>query len=391
MSNLLAEAESLFEYTQTLRRDFHRHPELGFSEFRTAGVIARELGKLGIEVTTGVAKTGVVGLLEGSQPGPVILLRFDMDALPIQEETGAEYASENSGVMHACGHDGHVAVGLTVARLLDQWRDKMRGTVKLVFQPAEEGAGGAEQMIEAGVLANPKPDYMLALHIWNEKPLGWVGVVPGPLMAGADLFQVLIEGKGGHGAMPNSAVDPIVTGAQMITALQTIVSRNLSPLESAVVTVGRLRAGDAFNVIPQTAELSGTIRTFDPAVRQKVLARFEEITSGIGAAMGCKVTTRVQLMTPAVVNDPQVAGVVRQAVQKLLPDAELDVSYQTMVSEDMAFMMASAPACYFMVGSANAEKGLTFGHHHPRFDIDEAVLPRAAAIMAQSALDLLSV
>src|SRR5512143_3243067 len=208
MSDLFDEAKSMFEFTQSVRRDLHRHPEMGFHEFRTAGIAAQELGRLGLEVTTGVAETGVVALLEGSHPGPVVLVRFDMDALPVTEETGAEYASQTPGVMHACGHDGHVAIGLTVARLLNAHRAQLRGSVKLVFQPAEEGLGGAKKMVEAGVLTSPRPAYSLALHLWNEKPLGWAGIVPGPLMAGAAFFTVKINGKGGHGAMPDRTVDP---------------------------------------------------------------------------------------------------------------------------------------------------------------------------------------
>ena len=241
--------------SRDLRRDLHRHPELGFEEYRTAGIVSAELNRLGLEVTTGVGKTGVVGMLEGGGPGPTVLVRFDMDALPVSEETGAEYASQNPGKMHACGHDGHVAVGLTAARLLSAHRSELAGNVKFLFQPAEEGRGGAQAVLEAGVLSNPRPDLTLALHIWNEKPLGWVGVVPGPLMAGSEIFHVRITGKGGHGAMPDQTIDPMVAAAQVISALQTIVSRNISPLEAAVVSVTRIWGGETFNVIPPAVEL----------------------------------------------------------------------------------------------------------------------------------------
>ncbi|RPJ23995.1 MAG: amidohydrolase, partial [Chloroflexi bacterium] len=235
MIDLLKEAKELFPYTQSLRRDFHRHPELGFREVRTAGIVARELEALGIEVTKGVGKTGVVGLLEGSKPGPTLLLRFDMDALPIMEETEAEYASQNQGVMHACGHDGHTAIGLTVAKILHAYRDQLAGTIKFCFQPSEEGTsgeatGGAETMMRDGLLEGPKVDMSLALHLWNEKPLGWLGITKGPIMAGADLFTVRVIGRGGHGAIPDAAVDPVVAAANMVNALQTIVSRNVAPL-----------------------------------------------------------------------------------------------------------------------------------------------------------------
>ncbi len=235
MNEFLVESLELFNYTQTLRRDFHMHPELGFNEIRTGGIVAKELEALGLEVTKGVGKTGVVALLEGARPGPTLLMRFDMDALPIVEETGAEYASQNPGVMHACGHDGHTAVGLTVARAECPPPPQLAGTIKFVFQPSEEtlgeeGMGGAEMMIRDGVLADPKPDFALGLHLWNEQPLGWLGVAGGPVMAGADEFKVVITGKGGHGAVPQATIDPMVAAAQIITALQTIVSRNVAPM-----------------------------------------------------------------------------------------------------------------------------------------------------------------
>lgn len=389
MNSLLNDAQALLEYTRALRRDFHMHPEMGFKEVRTAGIVARELSQLGLEVTTGVAETGVVAMLEGAQPGPVALLRFDMDALPIHEETGAVYASQEPGVMHACGHDGHTAVGLTVARLLHARREEMRGSVKLVFQPAEEGAGGAERMVAEGVMENPKVDYTLAMHLWNERPVGWIGLSDGPLMAGADLFTILIEGKGGHGALPHGAIDPVVASAQMIMALQTIVSRNVSPLESAVVTVGRVKAGDAFNVIPQTAELGGTIRWFDPNIREKIVTRMEEIVQSVAAAMNCKASLSVKVMTPSLINDPTVTAVVRQAVAETLDGAEVVENYRVMGSEDMAYMIQKAPGSFVLVGSASEEKGLTYGHHHPRFDFDEDAMPPAAALVAAAALNLL--
>ena len=388
MNDVFDQANELFEYTRELRRDLHQHPELGYHEVRTAGIVARELGQLGLEVTTGVAETGVVALLEGSQPGPVALLRFDMDALPIQEETGAEFSSLNPGVMHACGHDGHVAIGLTVARILHERREQIKGAVKLVFQPAEEGLGGAERMMEAGVLNLPQVDYTLALHVWNERPVGWVGVTTGPLMAGADIFDVRIDGKGGHGALPQESVDPVVAAAQIISGLQTIVSRNISPLDTAVVSVCRLRAGEAFNVIPQFVEFGGTLRTFEPAVREKVVERFSSLISAMAESFGCKAVVNVQRLTPAVRNDPAVTARVMQAVQGI-PGLQVQSGYRTMVSEDMAYLMEKIPGCYIMVGSANAEKGLNFGHHHPRFNFDETVLPNAVAVMVSAALELL--
>jgi amidohydrolase len=389
MNNLLHDAQELFPYTRSLRRDFHMHPEMGFHEVRTAGIVARELSQLGLEVTTGIAETGVVAMMEGAHPGPVALLRFDMDALPILEETGAEYASLNPGVMHACGHDAHTAVGLTVARLLNERRSEMHGAVKFVFQPAEEGQGGAARMVAEGIMQNPKVDYTLGMHVWNEKPAGWIGVSPGPLMAGADLFEIKVEGKGGHGALPQVAVDPIMAAAHIILALQTIVSRNVSPLEAAVVTVGWVKAGEAFNVIPQVAELGGTIRWFDPKIRELLIRRMEEIVQSVATAMNCKASLMVKVMTTSLINHPQITAVVRETVQEVLPGAEIVDDYRVMGSEDMAYIIQEAPGCFVFVGSANEAKGLNYGHHHPKFDIDEDTLPGAAALMAATALKLL--
>lgn len=390
MADLLAEAQELFEYTQFLRRDFHRHPELGFQEFRTSGVVARELNALGLEVTAGVAKTGVVGLLEGARPGPVVMLRFDMDALPIVEESLAEYTSTYPGVMHACGHDGHTAIGLTVARLLQAHREEISGTVKLVFQPAEEGLGGAEGMIAEGVLDNPIPDVALGLHLWNDRPVGWLGVTSGPAMASSDIFQVKISGKGGHGAIPHLAVDPVLASAHIVTALQSIVSRNVSPLQTAVVSVTAIQGGEAFNVIPQSVELKGTLRTFDPAVREVAVRRFEEIIQNTAAAMGCKAEINLKKLTPALINDEHVAARVQRVAQALLPGDTLEREFSTMGAEDMAFFLEKIPGCFVFVGSANHELGLDAPHHHPRFDVDERALPRGAALLAAVTLEFLA-
>jgi amidohydrolase len=389
MIDFLTETNSLFPYTRALRRDFHQYPELGFQEVRTAGIVARELANLGLEVTTGVGRTGVVAMVEGQQPGPVALLRFDMDALPIQEANDTEYISHNPGIMHACGHDGHTSIGLTVARLLQAHVSELAGSVKLVFQPAEEGLGGAEAMIADGVLDHPRPDFSLTLHLWNEKPLGWLGISPGPVMAASEIFAVRLIGKGGHGATPHLTIDPVLAAAHMITSWQGIVSRNVAPMQSAVFSVTTVRGGEAFNVIPQEVEMKGTIRTFLPEVRQLVLDRFQHIAAGVASAMGCEVSVEYKSITPAVVNAPQIARAVQESAHRLFPQAVLDVNYQTMVSEDMAFMMEAIPGCYFFVGTSNEAKGLNLPHHHPRFDIDEDALPRAAALMASATVDLL--
>jgi amidohydrolase len=391
MTDYLTQAQELFKYTQSMRRDFHMHPELGFQEIRTAGIVARELQSIGLEVTTGVGKTGVVALIEGSRPGPTLLLRADMDALPIVEQTGTEYASQNNGVMHACGHDGHTAILLTVAKMLNSSRDRFPGTIKLVFQPAEEGQGGAESMIADGIFDNPKVDVTFGLHLWNERPVGWLGIAEGSTMAGAELFTIKITGKGGHGAMPQGALDPVLTGAYLVTALQSVVSRNVAPLEAAVVSVTQFHGGDAFNVIPQTVELGGTIRTFKQDVRTTVLKRVEEITVQTAEAFGCKAEFNNTRLTPAVINDSRTIRIVQEAAGKVLPDLTVDTSAPvTMGSEDFAFIMEKVPGCFVFVGSANAEKGLNYSHHHPKFDVDERALVDAAALMAQSAVEILN-
>jgi len=396
MPNFLTEAESLFPYTQTLRRDFHQHPEIGFQEVRTAGIVARELRELGLEVSTGIAETGVVAMLEGGgrrkdgSPGPVALLRFDIDALPIHEETGAPYASQTPGVMHACGHDGHTAIGLTVARLLHAHREELAGTVKLVFQPAEEGLGGAKRMVEEGVLADPRPDMSFALHLWNDKPFGWVGVTPGPAMAASGRFKIIVTGSGGHGASPQLTRDPVAASAQIITALQTIVSRNVRPLDSAVVSVTAIEAGEAFNVIPSVAIMKGTFRTYLPETDQLLQERMRQITTGIAEAMGCSAEVEFWTVTPATVNDPEMAAHVQSIAARLFPDADIDPKERTMGSEDMAYMMDDIPGCYFFIGSNNSEAGLDAPHHHPKFDFDERALPRAAGMMATVAAEFLS-
>ncbi|MDO8754714.1 MAG: amidohydrolase [Anaerolineales bacterium] len=395
MTDFMNEAKSLFEYTKAMRRDFHIHPELGFKEIRTGGIVAKELEALGLEVTKGVGKTGVVGFLEGAKPGPTILLRFDMDALPIHEDTGAEYASTNPGVMHACGHDGHTAIGLTVAKILHAHRNELAGSIKFCFQPSEEGFNGEEMggnlmMIRDGVLDGPKVDKTLSLHLWNDKPLGWFSVAKGPVMAGAELFTINLTGKGGHGASPDTTVDPIIAAAQIITALQTIASRNVAPLKSTVVSVTSIHSGTTFNVIPQTAQLLGTIRTFDLEVRKLVLERFEQIVRGIAESMGCQVEVETKRVTPAVINNDEVTERVLETARAMFPGAEVDTeNYLTMGAEDMGYMQEKVDGCYFMIGSANDEKKLNYNHHHPKFDFDEQALISGVALMSAAAADLL--
>jgi amidohydrolase len=379
-----AEAEALREQLVAWRRDFHKHPELGLQEHRTARIVAEQLSELGYQVQTGVAGTGVVGLLKGRQPGTVVMLRFDMDALPITEENETDYVSQNPGVMHACGHDAHVAIGLGVATLMARRQSEMTGTLKLVFQPGEEGMDGAKAMIKDGVLENPTPDIFLAAHIWNNKPVGIIDVTPGPVMAAAERWTCTVQGKGGHGALPNQTVDPIVATAQIVTALQTIVSRNVSPLETAVVSVGTVHGGDAFNIIPAQVELSGTIRTYNPKVREMVVQRVRKVIEGTAAACGAEAELEIIPLTPAVINDAEIGKVVRAAAEAVVGAGNVSTGEQTMGSEDAAYFMQKVPGFYFFIGSANAERGLAAPHHNPRFDLDEDALPLGLAAMMHS-------
>jgi len=297
--------------------------------------------------------------------------------------------------MHACGHDGHTAIGLTVAKMLHAHREELIGNVKLCFQPSEEGFNGEEMggnlmMIRDGVLDGPKVEKTLSLHLWNDKPLGWLSIAKGPVMAGAELFTIKLTGKGGHGAAPDTTIDPIVAAAQIVTALQSITSRNVPPLKSCVVSVTSIHSGTTFNVIPQTAELLGTIRTFDLEVRKMVLERFGQIVRSTAEAMSCAVEFEIKRVTPAVLNNEEITAKVFASARALLPDMEIDTeSYLTMGAEDMGFMQEKVPGCYFMIGSANNEKNLNYNHHHPKFDFDEQALITGAALMATAAADLL--
>jgi len=382
MNEILAQVDQVFTYTSNLRREFHRQPELGFQEIHTAEIILRELSKLdGFSIQSGIAETGIVALLKGGSPGKTVLLRFDMDALPVTENTGVEYASQNEGIMHACGHDGHMAIGLTVAKLLAENYQDLPGQIKFIFQPAEEGLGGAQRMIEAGVLEDPKPDIVLGLHLWNEKEVGWLGISDGPVMSASETFQIEIKGKGGHGGKPHESVDPIVAAANIITSLQSLVSREVPPLESAVITVSSIHGGETHNVIPELVSLEGTIRTFSETTRQLVLERFHQVVDGVAKAHLCSAEIEIVDISPAVTNQPEVAEVMRKTAVFLFPDADLDINYQTMASEDMAFLMQDLPGCYSFVGSANLTLGLDAKHHQPDFNFDENALKTAVALL----------
>ncbi len=386
----LDEVNALNEQLVAWRRDFHRHPEVGLDLPRSASIIAETLRDLGYAVETGIAQSGVVGVLENGD-GPVVMVRADMDALPIQEGNEVPYASETPGKMHACGHDAHMAIGLGVATLMAKNRDTWQGTLKMVFQPGEEGDNGAEIMVKEGVLENPRPDYVLALHVWNHARVGTVAVTPGPVMAAAEAWEAVIQGTGGHAAVPEDTVDPIVTAALTINALQTIVSRNVSPKETAVVTVGQLTAGDTFNVIPDVARMKGTIRTFNPDVREVALRRLHEVIEGTAKMMGAEAEVILHPVAPAVINDEAVAAVVQDAVRDVLGEEALETDMRTMGSEDAAFFLREVPGCFFFVGSTPVEAETHVPHHNPKFDIDEEVLPIGASVMLASLHRLLPI
>lgn len=363
------------------RRDLHRHPELGFDLPRTAGVVANELSRLGLEVQTGVGQSGVIGLLEGGAPGPTVLVRADMDALPVHEENEVDYASEIPGHMHACGHDGHTAVALAVAELFSTRREKIAGRIKFVFQPAEEIGRGAKAMIEDGALDDPVPDVALGLHLWNEQPVGTVALIDGPMMAGASDFSIRVSGAGGHGAIPHETHDPILAASHIVTALQSVVSRSINPIDAAVVSVTAFHAGDSCNVIPSTAALSGTLRAFRIPVRDLLVERLMDIASQVAQGLGCRAEVNVEHLTLPVINSPEVNARLHSVFAQVAPHITFLSECQTMAAEDMSYFLDAVPGTFFFVGSSNAERGLDYPHHHPRFDFDETALRLAVTLM----------
>jgi amidohydrolase len=362
------------------RRDIHMNPELGFEERRTSGLVRDRLRSLGLKPKI-LASTGVAAVVPGEKPGPVVMIRCDMDALPIQEETGTPFASRVPGKMHACGHDLHTSILLGTARLLVDRRPE-KGSVKLNFQPAEEGLNGAQAMIDAGIMDRPKVDAALGYHIWQGLPVGKVGVVTGPAMAAVDRFTIRIHGVGGHAAYPHKAVDPVLISAQVVNALQSIVSRDVNPLDSVVVTVASIHGGTAFNIIPPSVEMTGTVRTFSKAARKEVPKRMETIVRQVASAMGGKGEIHYVNEHPAVVNDARLAEFMRKVAADVVGKANVVAAEPSMGGEDMALYQEMVPGCYIFVGSA--PRGEVFPHHHPRFNPEESVMPVAAAIMAEA-------
>jgi amidohydrolase len=386
LSQLRFQIRSLQSELVAWRRQLHQYPEMAFTEYLTAKFISEKLQQWGITTQTGVAKTGIVATIDSGKPGRVLAIRADMDALPIQEENQVSYCSKHDGIMHACGHDGHIAIALGTAYYLANHRADFKGIVKIIFQPAEEGPGGAKPMIEAGVLRNPDVDAIIGLHLWNNLPLGTIGVRSGPLMAAVEVFKCTILGKGGHGAIPHQTVDSIVVAAQIVNALQTIVARNVDPIDSAVVTVGEFHAGHAHNVIADTAKLTGTVRFFNPKYREQNFfqQRIEQIIAGVCQSYGAGYNLSYSSLYPPVINDAKIADLVREvAISVVETPAGVIPECQTMAAEDMSYFLEAVPGCYFFLGSANPAKNLAYPHHHPQFDFDETALGMGVEIFVR--------
>jgi amidohydrolase len=357
-----------------MRRHLHAHPELSLQEFATAAYVLEHLRELPFEsIRANVAQTGVLATLRGGKSGPVTLLRADMDALPIQEAGDAPYRSQNAGVMHACGHDGHVSILLGAAQTLCRRRDEIAGTLVFCFQPGEEGSAGNRLMIEDGALEDPHVDRVFALHLFSGLEVGKIGIRDGPFLPSSDRFTIEILGQGGHGAMPQSARDPIVAAAHVVTLLQTIVSREVAPKDPVVVTIGDLHSGTTFNVIPDTATLRGTVRCFDVEIRRTMPERIERIVDGICDALRVEHRFTYQYNYPMTVNDAAMANAIRAAGRIAVGDANVVEHDVIMMAEDMAFMHEQRPGGYALVGTRGGTE-TAFPNHSPRFEIDENAL-----------------
>ena len=389
MSEVKRLGEKYLQHMINLRETIHMYPEDGFSEFTTSKIIIEELEKLGIKVQKNVAKTGVVGLIEGKYPGKTVLLRADMDALKIQEQADVEYKSKIDGMMHACGHDGHVAGLLGAAMILNELKDNLHGNVKLVFQPAEERDGGALPMIEEGVLENPKVDAAFAAHLWGYLNEGEVHLKEGPMMASPDIFNIKVIGKGGHGAVPQESIDPIVTTCQIVNSLQTIVSRKINPLDPVVITCGRIQGGDCHNVIPNEVELEGTIRTFNEETRNWVPKVMEDLIRGITTSQGAAYEFKYEPKYPALINDKYMTSFAKESLKKVVGEENVfDLKEPNMGGEDFAYFAQKVPSAFIFVGIAN-NKSEPVIHHNPYFKWDSKNVGILAQSLSQIAIDYL--
>jgi amidohydrolase len=391
--NFNAETKLLEEQLIAWRRDFHRHPELAFEENRSSGIIADELYRLGFDVQTGVAKTGVVAILEGQEDGPTVLYRADMDALPIQEQNEHNFVSTVAGKMHACAHDGHMAVALGVANIMSKYREQIKGRIKFVFQPGEEGAGGALAMIKEGILDDdPIPDYSLGIHLWQPLELGKVGVAKGAIMSGSSIFEITIQGKGGHAAMPHTTIDPVACAGQLITTLNTIVGRRMNAMDGAVVlsVTGLHTSTMKHNITPEKVHIMGTFRTFNAYTSELLEQLVIEASNSVCDAVGCTANVWVKHLNIPLINDPDVVDRMRHASLRVVNPETLDKQIRTMASEDMSFLLDDIPGMYFFIGCRDPKNPEhQYGHHHPRFDWDESALTMGATIMSNALAEYL--
>ncbi len=355
----------------SIRRELHQIPEPAYTEKKTSTRVADHLKAAGLDVQTGIAKFGVVGLLRTERPGPTLMIRADMDALPVTEQTGLPFSSAHAGAMHACGHDAHMAMVLGAAFVLGKMKDKLKGNIKFIFQPAEEGPGGAKPMIDEGVMENPKVDYAVGCHLWPGTPEGTIGVKAGPIMAAMNRFDIRILGSAGHGAMPHLCVDALEVGTQVVNALQRIVSRHMNPLKPSVVTVGAFHAGKAFNIIPGEAELCGTTRTFDLEIWNSWEGRIRKILQGVCDSMGARFELKFDFGYPPTINDPFMADLVRRCAQEVVGPDKVVEPEPTMGGEDMSYYLQRAKGCFFFLGVGRPGCAPL---HNARFDFNEDIL-----------------
>lgn len=380
--NLSQEVLDLKQETIETRRHLHKYPELGFQETKTSELIYNKLNDLGYEVSR-VAKTGVIGLLRGKDQSKTIAIRADIDCLPLQELNDVDYKSKNEGKMHACGHDGHTSIALSVAKILKNKQNELKYNVKFLFQPAEEGPGGAEPMIKEGALENPKVNAIIGLHVWNTMDIGKVAIKSGAFMASADEFSVTIKGKGGHGAQPHLTVDAVVVSAYVITALQTIISRYTDPLEPAVLTIGKIEGGSNFNIIAESVKFIGTVRTFNKKVRDEIESKINQVIKNTCESFGAECEINYTRLYPPTINDEEISNLVSEVASKIVGSENIVKNEMTMGAEDMSYFLEKVKGCYFFLGSKNKEKGLDKPHHNPYFDFDEDALPIGIEILTK--------
>jgi amidohydrolase len=388
MSETLDAAQSIADEIVSDRRAIHANPELAYLEQKTAELVEARLRELGIEHRGGVGGTGVIGLVRGARPGPTVLLRADMDALPITEESDVPYVSRNVGVMHACGHDAHTAMLLGAARILQERRTEFSGAVKLMFQPAEEGGAGAVKMINEGLLDDPPVDAAFAIHTGHDFQTGTMVARGGPLLAGANSFTITVTGRGGHASRPHTTVDPVVVASQIVVALQTLVSREVEPGVPAVITLGALLAGTTFNVIPDRAQIMGTIRTYDAGLMEQLEARIETVAKGVASALRAEAKVEIKMHYPPTINNDAMVELAGGAVRRL--GLDVVAGQPIMGAEDFSFVLQRVPGAMLMLGVKNPTWTDSKPAHTAQFDLDEAALPLGAAAYAAMALEFLS-